>query len=34
MKSFQVKRAEKFKNFIEKFLGSESGCLIELIVDI
>ncbi len=34
MKFFQVKRSEKFKNFIEKLLGSKSGCLIELIVDI
>jgi len=34
MKSFQVKRSEKFKNYIEKLLGSESRCLIEWIVDI
>ena len=34
MKSFQLKRAEKFKIFFEKLLDSESGCLIELIVDV
>ena len=34
MRSFQVKRVEEFKIIIEKLLGSESGGLIELIVDV
>ena len=34
MKSFQLKRVEEFKNIIAKLLGSESGGLIELIVEV